>query len=50
MINDDSKDKKLIETFVQKYRIKRLIILIFYSQINEMIKRKHISIKMFFQN
>ena len=44
MINDDSKNTKLIEIFVQKYRIKRLRILIFHSQINEMIKGKHISI------
>ena len=45
MIDDDSKNKKLIETFIQKYRIKRLIVSVFHSQINEMIKRKHISIK-----
>ena len=45
IIDDDSKNKKLIETFTQKYRIKRLIISIFHSQVNEMIKRKHISIK-----
>ena len=45
MIDDDSENKKLIETFTQKYRIKRLIISIFPSQINEMIERKHISIK-----
>ena len=35
----------LIETFVQKYRIKRLIILVFHLQANKMIKRKHISIE-----
>ena len=45
MIDDDSKNKKLIETFTQKYRIKRLIVSIFHSQINELIKREHISIK-----
>ena len=45
IIDDDSKNKKLIETFIQKYRIKRLIVSVFHSQINEMIKRKHISIK-----
>ena len=42
MINDDLKTKKLIEIFAQKYRIKRLRISIFHSQINEMIERKHI--------
>ena len=45
MIDDDSKNKKLIETFIQKYRIKRLIVSVFHSQVNEMIERKHISIK-----
>ena len=45
IIDDDSKNKKLIETFIQKYRIKRLIVSVFHSQVNEMIKRKHISIK-----
>ena len=45
MIDDDSKNKKLIETFTQKYRIKRLIVSVFHSQINEMIEREHISIK-----
>ena len=45
MIDDDSENKKLIEIFIQKYRIKRLIISIFHSQVNEMIERKHISIK-----
>ena len=45
MIDDDSKNKKLIETFTQKYRIKRLITSVFHSQINEMIERKYVSIK-----
>ena len=45
IINNDFKNKKLIKTFAQKYRIKRLIVSIFHSQINEIIKRKHISIK-----
>ena len=45
MIDDDSENKKLIEIFIQNYRIKRLIVSVFHSQINEMIERKHISIK-----
>ena len=45
MINDDSKNKKLIETLIQKYRIQRLIISVVHSQVNEITKRKHISIK-----
>ena len=43
IINVDFENKKLIEIFVQKYRIKRLIISVFHSQINKMIKQKHIS-------
>ena len=39
------KKQKVDKNFIQKYRIKRLIVSVFYSQINEMIKRKHISIK-----
>ena len=45
MIDDDSENKKFVKIFIQKYRIKRLIVSVFHSQVNEMIKRKHISIK-----
>ena len=45
IINDDFENKKLIKTFAQKYRVKRLIISVFHSQINEIIERKYISIK-----
>ena len=50
MIDNDLKNKKLIKTFTQKYYIKRLIVSAFHSQVNEIIDRKYISIKMFFQN
>ena len=45
MIDDDSENKKFVKIFIQKYRIKRLIVSVFHSQVNEMIKQKHISMK-----
>ena len=42
MTNNDFENKKLIKTFAQNYRIKRLIISIFYSQINEKIEQKNV--------
>ena len=45
MINDDFKNKKLIKIFAQKYRIKRLIISVFYSQVKKIKERKQISVK-----
>ncbi len=43
-INDDSENKKILEKFVKRYRIKKMITSDYHSQINEMIKRDHKSL------
>jgi hypothetical protein len=40
-INDDFDNKKILEKFVKRYRIKKMITLNYYFQINEMIKRNY---------
>ena len=44
MIDEDFKNKWKIETFLVKLKIKKVMILMYYLQINDMIKHKHISI------
>jgi hypothetical protein len=44
IVNDESENKKILDEFVQRYRIKKMITSNYHSQINEMIKRNHKSL------
>jgi hypothetical protein len=41
IVNDESENKEILDEFVQRYRIKKMITSNYHSQINEMIKRNH---------
>ncbi len=40
-MNDDSENKEILEKFVKRYRIKKMITSNYHSQSNEMIKKDH---------
>jgi hypothetical protein len=41
IVNDESENKVILDKFVQRYRIKKMITSSYHFQINEMIKRDH---------
>jgi hypothetical protein len=41
IVNDESENKKILDEFVQRYRIKKMITSSYHFQINEMIKKNH---------
>jgi hypothetical protein len=43
-VNDESENKEILDEFVQRYRIKKMITSNYHFQINEMIKRNHKSL------
>jgi hypothetical protein len=40
-VNEESENKEILDEFVQRYRIKKMITSNYHFQINEMIKRNH---------
>jgi hypothetical protein len=43
-VNDEFENKEILDEFVQRYRIKKMIISSYHFQINEMIKKNHKSL------
>jgi DNA-directed RNA polymerase len=43
-VNDESENKEILDEFVQRYRIKKMITSSYHFQINEMIKKDHKSL------
>ncbi len=43
VMNEKSKNKKLMNELIEKFAIKKIIILIYHSQTNEMVEREHCS-------
>jgi hypothetical protein len=41
IVNDESKNKEILDELVKRYRIKKMITSNYHSQINEMIERNH---------
>ncbi len=41
IVNDESENKEILDEFVQRYRIKKMITSNYHFQINEMIKKNH---------
>jgi hypothetical protein len=41
IVNNESENKEILDEFMQRYRIKKMITSNYYFQINEMIKRNH---------
>jgi hypothetical protein len=44
IVNDESENKEILDEFMQRYRIKKMITWNYHFQINEMIKRNHKSL------
>ena len=44
MINEDSENKQEVEAFLTKLEIKKVMILMYHLQTNDMIKHEHTSI------
>ncbi len=44
IVNDESENKEILDEFMQRYRIKKMITSSYHSQINEMIKKDHKSL------
>ncbi len=44
IVNDESENKEILDEFVQRYRIKKMITSSYHFQINEMIKKDHKSL------
>ena len=43
-MNDDSENKELIKMLAEKYKIKKIIVSTYHSQVNDMMKRRHTAI------
>jgi hypothetical protein len=44
VVDDESENKEVIEKLMKKYKIKKVIIFVYHSQVNEMMKRDHRSL------
>jgi len=43
-MNEELKNKKIVETLIEKYKIKRVMMLTYYSQMNDLVKRDHTAV------
>jgi len=43
-MNEESKNKEIVETLIEKYKIKRVMMLIYHSQMNDLVKRDHTAV------
>ncbi len=44
VMNEESKNKKIVETLIEKYKIKWVMMLIYHSQMNNLMKRNHTAV------
>lgn len=44
IVNENSKNKEYLKVLTAKYKIKRVVMLVYHSQMNNIIKRKHTAI------
>jgi len=43
-MNEELKNKKIIEMLIKKYKIKQMMMLTYYSQMNDFVKRDHTTV------
>jgi len=43
-MNEESKNKEIVETLVEKYKIKRMMMSTYHSQTNDLVKRDHTAV------
>ncbi len=44
VMNEESKNKEIVETLIEKYKIKRVMMLTYHSQMNDLVKRDHTAV------
>jgi len=44
IMNEELKNKKIIEMLIKKYKIKQMMMLTYYSQMNDFVKRDHTTV------
>jgi len=43
-MNEESKNKEIVETLIKKYKIKRVMMLTYHSQMNDLVKKDHTAV------
>jgi len=44
VMNEESKNKEIVKTLIEKYKIKQVMMLIYHSQMNDLVKRDHTAV------
>ncbi len=44
VMNEESKNKEIVETLIKKYKIKRVMMLTYHSQMNDLVKKDHTAV------
>jgi len=44
VMNEESKNKEIVETLIEKYKIKRVMMSTYHSQMNDLMKRDHTAV------
>ncbi len=44
VMNEESKNKEIVETLIEKYKIKRVMMSTYHSQMNDLVKRDHTAV------
>ena len=44
VMNEELKNKEIVETLIEKYKIKRVMMSIYYSQMNDLVKRNYTAV------
>jgi len=44
VMNEELKNKEILEMLIEKYKIKRMMMLIYHSQMNDLVKRNHTAV------
>jgi len=44
IMNEELKNKEIVETLIEKYKIKHMMMLTYHSQMNDLMKRDHTAV------
>jgi hypothetical protein len=43
-MNEELKNKKIVKALIKKYKIKRVVMLMYHIQMNDLVKKDHIAV------
>ena len=43
-MNEELKNKEIVETLIEKYKIKRMMMSTYHSQMNDLVKKNHTAV------